>query len=216
MADRIRFGGKIDIPKHKGIKEVEMLTDSLTELVNSLSLAENERNKMESMAFHDRLTGLPNRTGLENFAAKALAMANQKESIMAVLYLDLDGFKNVNDTLGHLAGDLVLKEVASRLEKCVRGGGFVARLGGDEFIAILFVKEDMKQRIAGEIANNIIQELNKPFIMDCGTAGIGCSVGCTFWLGKSDVKKAIDLADKALYDVKRSGKNKVIFTESIS
>lgn len=216
VADQIRFGGRLEIPAHKGIKEVEILTDSLKELVHSLSTAENERNKMESMAFHDRLTGLPNRTGLENFIMSAPEMAKKENASMAVLCLDLDGFKNVNDSLGHLAGDMVLKEVAQRLKRILREGEFIARLGGDEFIAILFVEEKAKQKIVGEIATRIIQELNKPFNLESGTASIGCSIGCTFWLGKSDIKNAIDLADKALYDVKKSGKNRFFIAEGIA
>lgn len=214
-ADQLRFGGQVEIPKYKGIKEVEILTESLTELVSSLSVAETELNKMEVVAYHDRLTGLSNRVGLDDFVMKASKMAKGQGNIIAVLYMDLDGFKKVNDTMGHLAGDLVLKEVARRLQENVRTGELVARLGGDEFIAILFVEKEKHQEVASNIATRIITELNKPIFVDGGNAMIGCSIGCAFWLGERDIKNVIDVADKALYEVKKSGKNKVKFVEGI-
>lgn len=216
-ADQLRFGGKVEISKYKGIKEVEILTESLTELVNSLSVAETELNKMEVVAYHDRLTGLPNRVGLDDFVMKAVKIAKRQENIIAVLYMDLDGFKKVNDTMGHLAGDLVLKEVARRLQENVRSGELVARLGGDEFIAILFVEKGNEQEVVGTIAARIITEINKPILVEGEKAMIGCSIGCAFWLGEKDIKNVIDAADKALYEVKKSGKNKVKFApETIS
>ena len=213
VADRLRFGGKVEIPNYKGIKEVEVLTESLNELVNSLSIAEKELGKMEVIAHHDRLTGLPNRIGLDNFIMKASKIAERQGRVIAVLYMDLDGFKNVNDTMGHLSGDLVLKEVARRLQENIRADEFVARLGGDEFIAILFVEEEMKQEAVSSIATRIINEINKPIVADNGNAKIGCSIGCAFWSDERDIKDVIDLADKALYEVKKSGKNKIKFME---
>ena len=213
VADRLRFGGKVEIPRYKGIREVEILTESLNELVTSLSIAENELDKMEVIAHHDRLTGLPNRIGLDNFVAKASKRAERQGNVIAVLYMDLDEFKNVNDTMGHLAGDLVLKEVARRLQENIRAGEFVARLGGDEFIAMLFVEKEMKQETTSSIATRIIQEINKPISIDGRYANIGCSIGCAFLLNGSDIKDVIDLADKALYEVKKSGKNNIKFME---
>lgn len=213
VADRLRFGGKVEIPRYKGIREVEILTDSLNELVNTLSIAENELGKMEIIAHHDRLTGLPNRIGLDHFVVKASKIAKRQGHVIAVLYMDLDGFKNVNDTLGHLSGDLVLIEVARILQENIRAGEFVARLGGDEFVAMLFVEKEMKQEVTSSIAIRIIQEINKPIFLDSGNVNIGCSIGCAFWLDGSDIKDIIDLADKALYEVKKSGKNKVKFME---
>ena len=212
-ADRIRFGGQVEIPRYKGIREVEILTDSMNDLVNSLSIAENELNKMEEIAHQDRLTGLPNRVGLENFVITASKIAERQGNVIAILYMDLDGFKTVNDTLGHLSGDFVLKEVARILQENIRAGEFVARLGGDEFIAILFVEEESKQEAVNHVATRIINEINKPIVVDGGNANIGCSIGCAFWVNESDIKDVIDLADKALYEVKKSGKNKIKFAE---
>lgn len=210
-ADRIRFGGRVEISKYKGIKEVELLTESLTELVNSLSAAETELTKMEAIAHHDRLTGLPNRIGLDHFTMTVSKVAKEQNDVIAVLYMDLDGFKNVNDTMGHLAGDLVLKTVARRLKNTVRAGEFVARLGGDEFIAMIFVEKDQQEEIAGNIATRIIQEINKPIIVEGEKVKVGCSIGCAFWLGGDDIQTVINLADQALYEVKRTGKNRFQF-----
>lgn len=207
LADKVRFGGRLEIPQHKGIKEIELLTDSLIDLVNTLTTAEHALNTMESMAHHDRLTGLPNRNGLEQYIPKALDGAQGNEHILGFLCLDLDGFKHVNDTKGHAGGDLVLQEVAKRLQNSVRADEFVGRLGGDEFIAILVIDKQPEQTISN-VAARIIQAINQPIGIDGDVVTVGCSIGCAFAVHGDDIQKVIDLADKALYDVKRSGKNK--------
>ena len=203
-ADRLRFGGKVTIPASRGIAEVDTLTDSLQQLMNSLSEMEAERSKMESFALRDRLTGLFNRRGLEQYLVAP-------KSKMMILYLDLDGFKQVNDTLGHAAGDAVLKEVAQRLSSSIRDGEIAARLGGDEFIVIVTVREEANKQYGNQIATRIIDKVNEPIAVNGVTATVGCSIGAAFWSGEGSIDDVIETADQALYTAKRSGKNHIVF-----
>ena len=205
-ADRLRFGGTVAIPMGRGITEVDALADSLQQLTQSLSELEAERSKMESLAVRDRLTGLFNRRGLEQYFDRPKAK-------MLILCLDLDGFKQVNDTLGHSAGDAVLQEVARRLSRSVREGEIAARLGGDEFIVIVSVTEETKRHSGNQIAARIIDSVNQPIDVNGVTAKVGCSIGGAFWSGEGSIEDAIDIADQALYAAKRSGKNRVVFAK---
>lgn len=209
-ADRFRFGGKMEIPAYKGTKEVEMLSESLFELVESLSAAAAEAGKMTQMAHHDRLTGLPNRIGLENFITKLEheSFATPEQGI-AIIYLDLDGFKAVNDTLGHAAGDSVLQQVAERLQACVRAGDFVGRLGGDEFILVLPLDEASYPSVVAQLAKTIIARVNEPLVIGSQQARVGCSLGGAACFSSADVAVTMLLADEALYQAKKSGKNKI-------
>ena len=203
-ADRLRFGGTVAIPTDRGIAEVEALADSLQQLTQSLSELEAERSKMESIAVRDRLTGLFNRRGLEQYFGRLTTK-------MLILCLDLDGFKQVNDTLGHSAGDAVLQEVAHRLSRSVREGEIAARLGGDEFVVIISVTEETKEQSSHSIAARIIDSVNQPMAAGGVTVQVGCSIGAAFWSGEGSIEDAIETADQALYAAKRSGKNRVVF-----
>ncbi len=165
--------------------------------------------KIEALANFDTLTGLPSRHLFSDRLEKAMARAERAETEMAVLFIDLDGFKAVNDTMGHEAGDLVLKEVASRLRVCVRKPDTVTRLGGDEFIVIIEHQNTANARKVGE---RIVNNLGRPIQVPEGEANIGASIGVAFFPsnGKTE-NELLKAADKAMYKIKKSTKGAVGF-----
>ncbi len=184
-------------------------------LVNARDI--NERRVLESklkhQAFHDPLTNLANRVLFRSRVEEALTNIWQTNSQIAVLFLDLDNFKNVNDSLGHDAGDRLLVGFTDRLRLCVRAKDTVARLGGDEF-AILIEGEDL-QRNAVLVAERILEKVQQPFQINNSAVKIGISIGIAF----SDLEKTIadDLlrnADVAMYIAKSKGKNRFIVFEN--
>jgi diguanylate cyclase (GGDEF)-like protein/PAS domain S-box-containing protein len=164
--------------------------------------------RIRELAYHDPLTGLPNRALLEEKMHDAMAWSHRHRTSLVLLYMDLDGFKQVNDVLGHEAGDRVLRETATRLRQCVREVDILSRLGGDEFVAILRVEQDDAQ--AGEeVAERIIQALRHPMDLAGVPAEIGVSIGiavCPWDTG--DLDACMRLADQAMYAAKRAGKNR--------
>jgi diguanylate cyclase (GGDEF)-like protein len=213
-ADRLRFGGKEIIETPKGIREIEQLADSLRELVESVSMYQGTVSKLEGIAYFDRLTGLPNRLGMDEYLAKAQAMVlRQKELVLAFLFIDLDGFKVVNDSLGHAAGDQVLVETAKRLKQNLRNEELAARIGGDEFIVVLFVHAGRERSMVRSVADRILVQIAEPIAIEQQTARIGCSIGCAFWDGSREREVVMKQADDALYRVKKSGKNRIEFAD---
>lgn len=165
------------------------------------------------MAHHDALTGLPNRVLFHQRLDEALEQRTHQGAGIALLYLDLDHFKLVNDTLGHLAGDVLLKNVAERLKRCVRDGDVVARLGGDEF-AVLQCGVN-QPREAGDLAQYIVETLAARYNLDGDHAVIGASVGIA--IANSDLCTADMLlrsADLALYRAKVNGRGAYCYFET--
>ncbi|MFY9225912.1 MAG: diguanylate cyclase [Blastocatellia bacterium] len=158
------------------------------------------------MAHHDALTGLPNRILLKDRLKQALLKGIRNESLVAVVFIDLDRFKPINDLHGHKIGDLLLQAVAERLKGCVREEDTVARIGGDEFIVILediFSLED-----AAKIAKKAVHTLSTPFAIEGKKLLIGASIGISiFPLHGRDPEILIKNADKAMYKIKEAGKN---------
>jgi diguanylate cyclase (GGDEF)-like protein/PAS domain S-box-containing protein len=162
--------------------------------------------KVAYMAQFDALTGLPNRNLFQDRLAQAMALAKRNEWPMAVLFIDLDRFKLVNDTLGHRAGDKLLKEAAERLRSCIRGSDTVGRLGGDEFAAIL--TELAIPSNAGLVAQKIIDVLRQPFDLDGKETYVSASIGITLYPADSDSAEALVMnADAAMYRAKEQGRN---------
>ncbi|OKP98105.1 diguanylate cyclase domain-containing protein [Paenibacillus sp. P46E] len=211
-ADLLSTGAKVEIPASTRFKDVAVLSESLRNLVNHLTKTENKLSYMADMALHDNLTGLPNRTALDEFLAHAVNKAKQNRSTLSFLYLDLDGFKKVNDTLGHATGDALLQEVAFRLLDCTRDNEIVARLGGDEFVVILHTSAIKPMQEAEIVASRIISKINLPIIIQDENIHVGCSVGAAVWYPDgADTIETLRLADEALYISKRSGKNRITF-----
>jgi diguanylate cyclase (GGDEF)-like protein/PAS domain S-box-containing protein len=165
---------------------------------------------------YDPLTGLPNRALFLERVAQAAARARRRsEHRFALLFVDLDGFKSVNDTLGHLAGDQVLISVARRLEACVRPGDVVARLGGDEY-AVLLERID-EPGGATEVAGRIVEELRPPFAVGGRDVTVSASVGIAVSVtGREPVEDLIRDADAAMYRAKAAGKDRYeVFDEDL-
>jgi diguanylate cyclase (GGDEF)-like protein len=162
--------------------------------------------KVSYLAQFDALTGLPNRNLFQDRLTQAMALAKRNDWPMAVLFIDLDRFKLVNDTLGHAAGDKLLKEAAERLRSCIRASDTVGRLGGDEFAAIL--SELGKPRDAGLVAQKIIDVFKRPFDLEGKETYVTASVGVTLYPADSDNAEALVVnADAAMYRAKEQGRN---------
>ena len=161
---------------------------------------------LESFALHDALTGLPNRRLLFDRLALGIAHARRNKSSMAVMCLDLDGFKQVNDTLGHDAGDALLRMVADRLVATVREEDTVARLGGDEFVIGLW--ESTHVDAVARLAEKVVQAISQPYRIQDHEMHVTASVGVSMYPEHGGTVEALmKNADLALYETKRAGKN---------
>lgn len=165
--------------------------------------------KAHHSARRDLLTGLPNRKLFLERAGSALSRCWEHGTECAVLFVDLDGFKSVNDTLGHAAGDAVLGEAARRLRSCTPPSGIVARLGGDEFVVL--VEATQATEPAEQLANRIVREFERAVTIEEHDIRLGVTIGIS--VGPGQGRRADDLvnaADLAMYEGKRAGRGKVI------
>ncbi|HEX9023969.1 MAG TPA: PAS domain S-box protein, partial [Geobacteraceae bacterium] len=169
--------------------------------------------RLQQMAHYDELTGLPNRPLFFDRLSQALALAARDSHLVGLLYLDLDGFKEINDTHGHEVGDHVLKVVANRLTSCLRHSDTVARMGGDEFTLILTTLSHPED--AGKVAGQIIDVLSEPIALPDGRpARIGASIGIGIFPDYAEGAENLLLcADAAMYKAKRGGKNSYRYGE---
>ncbi len=170
-----------------------------------------DEERVWRQANYDVLTGLPNRSLFLDRLNQAVRQSHREAKSFALMFLDLDGFKAVNDTLGHAAGDVLLQQAAVRLSECMRASDTLARLAGDEFVVIL-------QGIRGRedptlVAGKILGQLSKPYELEGGIAHVHGSIGISIFPDDSeDGVGLIKLADDAMYEVKRNGKNNFRFT----
>ncbi|MDO8263996.1 MAG: diguanylate cyclase [Gallionella sp.] len=168
--------------------------------------ARNHGKMLESLALKDPLTGLANRRLLAERMSMVLVHARRNKNSMAVVYLDLDGFKQINDTLGHGAGDVLLKMVAGRMVAAVREEDTVARLGGDEFIIVLWHVSGTDD--AAKVALKVINAVSQPYDIEGHTVSITTSAGVGIYpVHGKDADTLMKSADLALYEAKRAGKN---------
>jgi diguanylate cyclase (GGDEF)-like protein len=184
----------------------------LVELLFSINRAIRQQmeNKFREMALFDSLTGLPNRVLFMDRLSQTLSMSRRYNHKVGLLFLDLDRFKNVNDTLGHAVGDMLLKETAVRLRSCVRESDTVARLGGDEFTIILtqIVTEDD----AAVVAKKVIETLSGSFKLGEHECSIGTSIGISTYPSDADSPEILlKNADAAMYNAKDQGRNNYQF-----
>ena len=172
--------------------------------------------QVQFLAYYDALTGLPNRTLLLDRLAKALASARRRKDKVALLFLDLDRFKDINDSLGHSVGDLLLREVAERLKKWARELDTVARLGGDEFLIMLAHVKDVPD--AAVAAERIVNAMTSGFVIQGHSLSISCSVGISIFPEHgADGETLIKNADAAMYCAKGNGRNNFrFFTEEMN
>jgi diguanylate cyclase (GGDEF)-like protein len=186
----------------KDIEIVSYLADVAWEIAERKKTEE----KIEHMATHDSLTDLPTLKLAEDRLAMAMGLASRHKEMVAVMFIDLDDFKTVNDSLGHKAGDYLLKQVAGRLLSCVRKTDTIARVGGDEFL--LIATELKSSDDAEQIAKEVLQLASQPVTIEGQKAAVSASIGIAFYPDHSEnIDQLIKLADEAMYRIKNSGKN---------
>lgn len=216
-----RKGGQI-YPKWQTITSVRNDKNEITEYVaifSDITSRKQAEDEIRNLAFYDSLTGLPNRRLLMDRLHLALTVSARSRSYGGVLFLDMDKFKTLNDTLGHDYGDLMLMEVAERIESCVREVDTVARLGGDEFVVLLEEVdehvENASQKIA-QIAEKIRASLAEPYQLKDQVYHSSPSIGVTLYCGHSETVDALlKHADMAMYQAKDSGRNAVCFFDPV-
>jgi len=173
-------------------------------------ITERKQNdeRIRHMAQHDTLTDLPNRAMLTDRLQQALSYAKREKQRVALMFIDLDRFKPINDTLGHVVGDWLLKQVAIRMRECVRDSDTVARVGGDEFVVLLRTIDSVDDALM--VAEKIRTELNRPFNLAQQSLDISCSIGIALYPEHAaNEKEILDYADIAMYLAKQSGRNRV-------
>jgi diguanylate cyclase (GGDEF)-like protein/PAS domain S-box-containing protein len=177
---------------------------------------EEAKARAQHLADHDALTGLPNRRLLEDRLTQALALSQRNGKQTAVMFVDLDRFKPINDTLGHAVGDRLLKEVSQRLVNQLRIGDTICRIGGDEFIVVL--PELKRSADVAQVAQKVIEQLSQPVLLDERELVVSCSIGiAVFPEDGRDAETLIRNADAAMYHAKELGRaNYQFFTEKMN
>jgi len=192
-------------PLHPQAKEVIEL------MAKSIAIAIDQRNLTDQLAHqatHDALTGLPNRLLLKERLDSALRQAENHKLLVAVVFIDLDRFKQINDTLGHSIGDLLLQQIAERLNAEMGSGATLARMGGDEFTAILSGFDNVEAAV--KQVRRLLVSVRKPCRVDAYELFITASMGVSFYpLDGHDAASLLRNADSAMYTAKNSGKNRV-------
>lgn len=177
---------------------------------SDISNQEEMKKRLHRLAYYDELTGLPNRALLYDRLSQELAHAKRDASMMAILFIDLDGFKMVNDLYGHFAGDQFLREVAERLAFCVREGDTLSRMGGDEFVALL--RNIADEQVAAQVAGRMLEICAEPFVVEGRELFVTVSVGISIHPRDGDIgSDLLRNADTAMYRAKACGKNKYQF-----
>ncbi len=177
-----------------------------TVIIQDISERVMFEKRLARLAYYDSLTGLPNRRLFHERLGRALSRAMRNEKLVAIMFLDLDHFKNINDSLGHHVGDLLLQETAKRLTALIRTDDTVARLGGDEFTVVL---ENISVVTEAEVvAGKILNALSQPLLIGTQEIYVTASIGITYYpLDDNDIEKLIMNADGAMYQAKEHGRN---------
>jgi diguanylate cyclase (GGDEF)-like protein/PAS domain S-box-containing protein len=195
---------------------ISAVRDSIGELTHyvgvftDITQRKESEQRLEHLAHHDALTDLPNRSLFRDRLHQAIKNSRRDNQALALLFIDLDRFKEVNDTLGHIAGDQLLVEAARRITACMRNSDTVARLGGDEFTVLLQGVEDRDS--AAGIARDVLETLAAPFVLDQEVVSISASIGIALCPEDADDPDTLtNAADQAMYDAKGMGRNRYSF-----
>lgn len=190
-------------------KSSASISAALISFTDTTEVRETQR-QLHFMASYDALTGLPNRHQLNQRLKHALTGARRDHHKVALLFLDLDRFKNVNDTAGHAAGDTLLRDVAQRLDSCIRSSDMLARLGGDEFVIVAEAFDDALH--LKDLAERVLAKMREPFVIDGNEYHLGTSIGISvFPHDGEDGATLMRCADSAMYHAKESGRNNYQF-----
>jgi diguanylate cyclase (GGDEF)-like protein/PAS domain S-box-containing protein len=180
-------------------------------ILHNIRIIDVESAAMQQLAFHDALTGLPNRTLFLNLLKQAINHATKHQQSLALMFIDLDHFKSINDTLGHACGDKLLVAVAERLGQAVRRSDVISRLSGDEF-AILITCMDQPDQIEA-LANKLVAAINQPFMVGPHRVNTAISVGISLFPADGvSVEDLLEQADAAMYQAKKTGGNACRFS----
>jgi two-component system cell cycle response regulator len=202
----LKAGAKDFVSKPFDLVEVKTRIHNMLEVRLLYKQAEHYGHQMQSLALHDGLTGLPNRRLFVDRLSLAIIHAHRYKRLMAVMYLDLDGLKNINDTLGHDAGDALLRMVAARLVAAVRQEDTVARLGGDEFVIALWELSHAED--VTNLVSKVMLAVSQPCSIQGSSVTVTASVGIGIYpMHGQDVETLMKNADLAMYEAKRTGKN---------
>lgn len=192
------------------------LKDRRGRIIGTMGISHNitERKQAEAriryMALHDALTGLPNRTLLADRLSQAISLAHRNRKRVAVLMLDLDRFKNVNDSYGHYIGDRLLEAVSLRLKSCLRESDVVARLGGDEFVIVL--PETGDSHAVEHVAQKVLNSIAEPFQFENQEVRTSASIGiCQYPVDGENAEALLQIADAAMYEAKKRGRDTFSF-----
>ncbi|MGB6297236.1 MAG: CHASE2 domain-containing protein [Rivularia sp. (in: cyanobacteria)] len=231
-ADTFIKNDKYVFKTHKLIENEEQLTDKydklhlistkrsvhkdsagnlfLVGIIRDITERKFQEDHFRYIAYHDALTGLPNRKAFTEELHKSLSWAKSSHCMLALLFVDLDGFKQVNDSLGHKMGDLLLITVAQRLSNCLRGSDTVSRLGGDEFTIIL--RKIPEAEVAGKIADKILKSITEPIVLESHNATVSASIGISIFPDNAhNCETLLKQADAAMYHAKHLGRNRYEF-----
>jgi diguanylate cyclase (GGDEF)-like protein len=188
---------------------LKVLTNMLAEAITKVKV----EKEISYLAYYDALTGLPNRTLISGRLEQAIPLARRNEKMIGVIFIDLDGFKSVNDTMGHNWGDNLLKQVADRLSQCITKYGTVARFGGDEFL--IMIPQIFHVKDVENVANNVMKIFNSPIIVNKQEFFLTASAGIAlFPQDGEEANILIKNADIAMYSAKNNGKGQYIFCTS--
>lgn len=224
LAETGRWEGEVYARNKSGENQLEWLTinavhdnhgkaNQYVAVFSDVAIVKRSLQKLDHLAHHDTLTGLPNRLLLRDRIEHAIHRAHREQRCLAVLFLDLDRFKNINDTLGHSVGDDLLSECATRLSERIREGDTVARLGGDEFMILL--ENYRSPEDAQTVAWDVLESLSKPIYINGHQLYITASIGISQYPENgSTVEALVSNADAAMYRAKDKGKNNYQFYTS--